>query len=488
MAALVAIGCGARSGLLIPQRDVADAAPDAAASCVAFPPIPAAAPASACTFDATGPATPVLAAIAGDDLVALTAQGAFTKLFHFDPASAAGQYRIVTSRGAYLGALRAGIPAAGQLDVEWVLVRLDGTVIAHDREQFTAQSFGGAAGVVGNAGGTFAFGAGMGDLGKVWVAVDNGSGAVLGPFDGSVLPNGGLYSPRVEPDARGRFTVLPVASNSSAAVDWLDPCTGVHPPALLPAQGDAVGFVRELFGASRTGQLSTETADGVTPVAHASLGSQFELWDFVAPHAMFDVPPFSSGLGTSASLLVVDARTLADRHLTLAYPGLTVVPTNAWLSAVGDSNNPVGFGLDSAGDVTMFLSDASGAIHLETTADGGTWTPIGAPVTFDPVFAPSESLAFAEADGTYVLQGVAPGSGKQWQVVRPAAGVLVKIAGPGRIAFDGRCVAALVSATELDIVNATTGTRTAFALPAAADPQSFASTWIGGDDAVLPGP
>jgi hypothetical protein len=323
----------------------------------------------------------------------------------------------------------------------------------------------------------------MGGLGNVWVVLAQGT--LLGPFNDAVLPSGGIWSPRVEPDAQGRFLVLPANTNNSAAVDWLDPCSGARDPAKLPGGYGVAGWGTALFGSTVDGHLSTETADGVTTLNHPSLPAQVPLWDFADGMAMFDVPPYPPGLSAKANLLIIHAATLADEPVALDYPGLSVVPPDAWLSSVGDSNNPTGFGVDSSGEVTMFLSNGAGDIHLYVTTNGVDWTPIGAPVTYDTYFGPSYSLSWAEAAGTYVIQGLPPeGGAKYWQVVRPSAGFTATLTGPGQISHDGGCVSALVSTKELDVVNAVNGQFTSIALPSPTESGAWVSTWIPGDDAI----
>jgi hypothetical protein len=491
LAASVALAaCGGRSGLLDgSSRGAADARVDTASSrCPPFPPIPkppAAPLGAACTFSPSASSSaPVLAAIAGEELIALTPRATITTLFRFSTPAASVAHRSVVSRGELLGALIVTMPSTSSLGVELVLVRLDGAVIAHHQETLAAvQNFGGAYGVIGNAGGTFAFGVGKGKTGKVWVALP--SKTVLGPFDGDTLPLG-MFSARVDPDARGRFLVLPVGGSSAAQVSWLDPCFGTRTAARLPASGAAVAWGHELFGITASGQLSVETADGVTPLAHPSLGAQARLWHFVPSGvAMVAVPPFPPKLtATGINLRIVNASTLVAHDISLAYPGgLSVVPPDAWISPVGDSNNPAGFGLTSSGQVTMFLSDGSGAIRLRVTSKGSDWTAVGPTVTYDPTFAPSYSLRVAEAGGTYVIKGIA--GGKSWRVVRPASGVEVALQGPGQIAGDGGCVSALASATQLEVVNAASGKLTTIPLPSAVIQNAWVSTWIPGDDATL---
>lgn len=70
--------------------------------------------------------------------------------------------------------------------------------------------------------------------------------------------------------------------------------------------------------------------------------------------------------------------------------------------------------------------------------------------------------------------------------MRPASQVDVPMAGlPAQVSRDGACVASLARLDELDIINATTGATTKIALPSPADPVSWTSTWIPGDDAVI---
>jgi hypothetical protein len=495
---LPSAACGARTGLYVDAGDRADAsavdanhepAPDALpAACPLYAPIPSPPPPSpgaACTFPgATGSTPAVLAAIAGMDLLTLTPQAAMKQLFHFTPASTSILRRSVVSRGDYIGAQVVSMPSSSSLEIELVLVHLDGTVVAHHRETLSTQSYGGQSGVVGNAAGTFAFGAGMGGLGSVWVALAQGT--LLGPFNDAVLPSGGIYSPRVEPDARGRFLVLPADTNNSAAVEWLDPCTGVRNPAKLPGGYGLAGWGTTLFGITADGQLWTETADGMKLANHPSLSAQVPMWDFADGMAMFDVPPYPPGLSAKANLLIVNAATLADEPVALDYPfGMSVVPPDAWLSSVGDSNNPTGFGVDSSGEVAMFLSNGAGVIHLYVTTNAAEWTPIGAPVAYDKNFGPSYSLSWAEAAGTYVVAGLPPGGGsKVWQVVRPSAGFIASLTGPAQISRDGGCVSAFVSSNQLDVVNAVSGQLTSIALPSPTDAGAWVSTWIPGDDAI----
>ncbi len=479
--------CGSRTGLLTPSPALegADAGADASvttASCPAWPAIPA--PVSvplgaACTFSAASSATaPVLAAIVDRDLLGLTPQATFQTLFRFESRASTVIDRELVSRGDFLGALVAALPSSTTLEIELVLLRRDGTVLVHHRETFSTQTFGGAFGVAGNAGGAFAFGGGLGGTGRVWMALADGQ--LLGPWTGVTLPGPEL---RVDPDARGRLLVLPADTNSSVAVSWLDPCSGAQSLARLPAGGQAAASGERLLGITRGGQLSAETADGVSALPLAPVGPQASMWDFwPAGVAMFAVPPFPSGTSATANLDVVDFGTLVSHPVSLAYPGLSLLPSDAWLSEVGDSNDPAGFGLDSAGHVTMFLQDTSGAVHLETTAHGSDWTPVGEPVTYDPGFEPSTTLAFTEAAGTYVVQGIVAGGGKEWQVVRPATGVDVVVQGPGRLARDGGCAAALVGGAEVDVVSAVTGQLTRVTLPNPAT-SDWTSTWIPGDDA-----
>lgn len=473
--ALTAGACGSRTGLLSTTEQADASTPDAALpSCPALPPLPIPKPASCTPSDQA----PILAAIADRDLIAIGGPGVKT-LFHFGYPSGTPIQRLLTSRQDYLGAMVVAFPATEKLEVELVLVRLDGTVLVHHQETFATKDFGGEFGVEGNEAGTFAFGASMGDFGGVWLAFPQGT--LLGPFSGRSLP----YSPRVRPDASARFVVRSVSD--SAKADWLDPCAGTTSPVVSLASGPVEGWGAKLFAFSyATGQLSVETADGASPLGFPPLGNQAALWEFSAPQAMFAIPPFPSIPSIEAHVLILNADTLQDHTAQLSYPGLTPVPPGSWLSSVGDSNNPAGFGLDSSGQVTMFLQDPAGVIHLHVTTNGSTWTPIGSPVTYDPVFAPSHSLAFAEASGTYVIRSYQQGVGKTWQVARPSANVIAALPAAGRISHDGHCVSALSSSSTLQVVSAHTGETLELPLPAAVDADKWVSTWIGGDDATPP--
>jgi hypothetical protein len=458
LALLLAVAaCGSRT-----QLDVPHGAPDGGA-CASFPPIPPVATrpiGEACAFGG-GPAFPALAAVAGQELLLLSSQGVFTDLFHFSVAPTVAQ-RVV-ARGDYVGALVTGLQNDA-LSAELVVVETDGTVLVDDHETSPQGSY---FTVAGNAGGTFAFSA----FGNVWLAA---RGTLLGPFDGATLP---WLAP--DPDANGRELVLP-QDTSHGVYAWLDPCTRSVTPAVLVNGSPWRGG---LFGLSKNGQPSMESAEGVVALPTPSLGGDAFPWAFTqAGVAMIAVPPPPSGL--TASLVTLDVTTSVTHAATLAYPPGLQPAGGAFLSEVGDSNDPAGFGVDSAGRVTMFLWDAKHVAHLYVTKNGADWTPIGDAVTADPMFEPSYSLQYAEAAGTFVVQGDAPMQGRVWHVVRPAANVDVAIGGQGLIASDGGCVAALVTPTRLDVVQATTGTVTSLTLPVAANPQTWASTWMTGDDAL----
>jgi len=445
-----------------------------------------------CLFDPELGPIPVLAAIDGADLVVLTRQGTFRKLFGFTmPANTVSSSYLV-SRGDFLGAMVVAQPSAGTTEAELLLVHLDGTVVFHHQESVTAEAWGGGSGIVGNAAGTFAFSLALGNAGRVWVAAADGR--VLGPasgytFTGTSWP----MSPYVEPDARGRVVVTKSDTSAPPGLFWLDPCTGVARPTLLDNGG--VGPFRwgaKLFGIDgATGTLATETADGVTTLAMTAVPANVPPWDFAATgFALFDLPPYPTSLSNRANLLVADLSGLAERPAPLAYPtGLTPVPAGAWLSQVGDSNNPAGFGLDSRGQVTMFLGDPSGATHLETTVDGTTWTTVGGALEADPSFGAELTLLYVESGGTYLVTGIDPAVGGQvFRVVRPSTGVEASLPAPGDVSADGACASALGSLTQLTIVDATTGSTFSATLPTPATTSGWTSTWIPGDDAAMYAP
>jgi hypothetical protein len=209
---------------------------------------------------------------------------------------------------------------------------------------------------------------------------------------------------------------------------------------------------------------------------------------------MFAVPPLPSYPDTTGNLLVVDATTLEDHPMAIAYPsGLAPVPEGCSLDG-NSSASPAGFGVDSSGHVTMYLSDNTETAQLYTTSDGGDWTPVGSPVPFDqsyytrvPFFAEAGGryLVGAGESGNYGSDAGTPPNGLD-RIVRPAAGVEVTTSAvPTHLSRDGACVASLASANELDVIDALTGVTTKIALPAAADPESWTSTWVPGDDAVF---
>jgi hypothetical protein len=451
------VACGARTEL-----DAADAA--TAVNCGPFPAIPAdvAHPlGEACAMSADVPEYPALAAIAGPDLLVLSSRGAFTSPLHF----ATGNHfeeRIV-SRGDFLGVLVADFVNANAVDVEIALVRTDGTVLV-DRHVSGKDSV--DYGVAGNAGGTFAFGA----FGSTWVATPDGP--LLGPFDGVTVPP---FVPDV--DASGRVLVLPADSNSSVAFEWLEPCSNVRTPVSLT---EGWPFRKGVFGLSANGQPSIETADGLAPLGVPALGKDAQVWELTASGvAMIAVPPWN---GSNVSLVTLDAS--AQSHaLTLEYPGLAPEGGGAFLSAVGDSNDPAGFGVDSAARVTMFMRDTSGFIYLHETPDGTNWPTIGYACLTDPNFDPSYTLQYAEAAGTFVVQSDQPNQGMKWAVVRPGVANSAIMSAKTWLSSDGGCASALVSKTELDVASVTLEKVTPLTLPSPVDPNQWTSTWIGDDDA-----
>jgi hypothetical protein len=440
----------------------------------------------------------------GQQLIGLTPRGTFTTLFEFATPAASVYQRNILSRGDYVGALLVTSTPAG-LGAEMVLLRLDGTVLVHEvttlAESDTASSV--TAGIVGNAGGTFAFGFGTASAGEVWVAVADGR--LLGPTSGVTLPYGGLDSPQVEPDARGRFLVLPVGASSTAAVRWLDPCSGTQKPAVLTmGPNEGVGWGAQLFGETPVevtrgmgplGQPSVETADGVTALGIAPIA--FGILDFVptpggGAEALFEVAPYPPARrANDASLLVLSLPSLAESRLTLGYPGgLQVIPADSTVGAVDTSSTPAGFGVDSSGQVTMFLADPSGTAHLRATRRGSDWTPIG-PAWVLATDLEDDGLASVESGGTYLVEGVPASPGGQGvSVVRPSSGTQASLPVAGQVAADGGCVLALAGASSVLVVNAVTGETTALTLPIpvklAEDTGSvWASTWVPGDDVVL---
>jgi hypothetical protein len=517
--AVALVACGDRSSLDIPlpsaradaavvshvpdaardvQRDVVT--PKDAAACAPFPAAPTTplgpAPSEACSFDPEFPGIPVVAAIVGPLLVAVTWQGEVRTLFTF---ATAGETSYVVSRGHFLGAMVVTQPASGTVDAELVLLRLDregngtkATVVVHRHESLSAESFGGSSGVVGNDAGTFAFTIGIGNSGVVWVA--GADGRFLGPIEGYTFSgtSGGL-SPFIDPDARGRIVVLPAMTNSTADLYWLDPCAGTTTVVALGGDTSPYGWGGKLFNIRPSGQLVTETADSVTPLAIAPVAANDYPIDFSpSGFAMFRVPPYPTTSGDTGSFLLANLNTLTEHTATIAFPaGLFPVPTDSSITQIGDSNDPAGFGLDSQGDLTLFLSNSAGTNHLETTADGADWTPVGDALLADPDFEPQQSLFYVEAAGTYLIAGEMAGVGTTFHVVRPASGVDVPIPfglATANISASGYCASAPASATSLAVVSATTGSVNMFTLPAPATTDGWASTWIPGDDAVVYAP
>ncbi len=460
----------------------------------------------ACTFSASASSTtPVMAAFVGQDLLGLTPQGTLTTLFHFSASTENALGLSVVSRGDFLGAIVASSQMGSQygdfaVDVEFVLLGLDGTVLVHHRQTSALTSEdggGGDVGVTGNASGAFAFSVGAGDFDALWLA--RADGTLLGPVAGPTLQSLSIGpSEFVEPDAKGRV----LGWTASAGSLWVDFDADTERPAMLAATvegelpGATAAWGAQLFGVTTTGALATETADGVTLLAHPAIaGGASQFWYFSLPgQAMFAVPPLPSYPSTTGNLLVVDATTLEDHPIAIAYPsGFAPVPVGTWLD--GDASpSPAGFGVDSSGHVTMYLSDDTVTAQLYTTSDGSNWTPVGSRVPFDQSSYAREPLV-REAGGTYLIgagDSGDDGSGSGTppngldRIVRPASGVEVSTNDvPTHLSRDGACVASLASATELDIIDALTGVTTKIALPAAADPESWTSTWVPGDDAVF---
>jgi hypothetical protein len=293
-------------------------------------------------------------------------------------------------------------------------------------------------------------------------------------------------------------------SQSTQVPVWLDVRSGAQTPSVLlaetngsPSAVSAAVWGSELFGLTPSFDLATETADGVTVLPHPAIATDFYgFWDFTpARVAMFALPPHSGYLSTTNNLQLVNATTLADRTVSIAYPpGLSPAYPGSFLSPVDISTSPAGFGVDSQGRVTMFLTDGATA-SFEATEDGQTWTAVGEPVPLSPPSGIYVPLLAVEAGGTYLLAGptgtlsVDPDGGPPaFQMVRPAAGVEVAMAAGGaHLSQDGACVAVLASPTELDVTNAATGVTTKIPVaPPIGQNASFLPTWIPGDDAILP--
>jgi hypothetical protein len=462
----IAVGCGARSELGGSDLGGTDSQP----ACT-LPPIPVIAPrplGDACAFSDKTPAYPALAAIVGQDLVMQSSRGHTTTAFHFGVSGNLGQQ--ILSRGDFLAALVAGGSSSSNVDVEMVVLRTDGTVLVDHHETGTSTiDFG----ISGNAGGAFVFGA----FGQLWLALP--TGAIRGPIGGATIP---VVGPDL--DAQGRLLVLPSPSIASTVYEWLDVCTGATTPATLT---NADAWHEGLLGIGPAGQAENETASGVTDIA-SPFGTAY-LYD-VTPQgvAMIAVPPFSNGF--SGNFVTLDATTGATHSLSLSYSGLAPVG-GAFLSNVGDSNNPAGFGVDSSGRITMFLSDSSGTENLYATSNGSDWTAIGRLVA-NSGNVDSSQLQYAEAGGTFVFRGVGFGAqGPQWQVVRPDANVdsgfsdLPNVFGAGSVtlAADGGCVGALDASGRIQVVQATTGVVWPGDLALAAT--DWTPTWIPGNDALF---
>jgi hypothetical protein len=507
------VACGSRTGLfsgVLPSTTedagglTQEAGPDAPilAPCAAFPAIPAT-PSSnvgaACAFSASAPTSPpVLAAINGDEVLFLrnvAGTGAsLESVYTFGLAPAGIEYLAILSRGEYVGAIISGSPSEGTADVELVLLRLDGTVLAHHRESRTLPNGGsGAVAIAGNAGGTFAFSLIDGDA-SIWEAIPDGS--LIGPFEGLSFYPSVPWAPPVDPDARGRLLVE--RSTGAPAPSWLDPCTGKLAPAELTV---TAGWGTRSLGVTTGGQLETETADGTMPLSYPSLGSMAQVFAWSAPATLlFAVPPLAV-TNDDANLVVVNAATLAGHALSLSYPGLVPIPADTNLDMGDTSANPDGFGVDSSGNVTMFLQDGTGQSYLEVTGDGSHWTPVGDALAPGlPTEPQAFQLRYAERGGTYVIMSQS-GNGSAYQIARPADAVVTSfMTSDGTavpvdtnttgydvvsVAADGGCVSALVSATDLDITQATTGTRTVVSFPSGMPTVTWTSTWIPGDDASL---
>ena len=368
----------------------------------------------ACTFSASASSTtPGMAAFVGQDLLGLTPQGTLASLFHFGASTENALGLSVVSRGDFLGAIVASSEMGAQygefsVNVELVLLALDGTVLVHNRQTSALTSDnggGGDVGVTGNASGTFAFSVSEGNFNALWLARVNGT--LLGPLAGPTLQSLSLGpSPFVEPDTKGRV----LGWTRSAGSVWVNFDAGTQTPAVLGAtvagqlSGAATVWGSQLFGVTSSDALATETADGVTLLAHQPIaGGWTQFWFFSLPGAaMFAVPPLPSYPDTTGNLLVVDATTLEDHPMAIAYPsGLAPVPEACSLDG-NSSASPAGFGVDSSGHVTMYLSDNTETAQLYTTSDGGDWTPVGSPVPFDQSYYTRVPF-FAEAGGTYLV-------------------------------------------------------------------------------------
>ena len=364
---------------------------------------------AACTFSPTATSTtPVLAAIAGQTLVGLTPQGTLAPLFSFAIEADVETGTAIVSRGDVIAAITMQTFGAGAspttTEVELVVVRLDGTIVAHLDTTMPGGGAGGGVAAIGNAAGTFAFSAtasedtsqGFENIEQTWLTLSDGE--VSGPVQGVAIGpgiegpgfNANANALTVEPDTEGR--VLAWSQPAQVPV-WLDVRTGAQSPSVLlaetnasPSAVSAAVWGSELFGLTPSFDLATETAGGVTVLPHPAIATDFYgFWDFTpAGVAMFALPPHSGYLSTTNNLQLVNATTLASRTVSIAYPpGLSPAYPGAFLSPVNISTSPAGFGVDSQGRVTMFLTDGITA-SFEATEDGQTWTAIGEPVPLSP--------------------------------------------------------------------------------------------------------
>ena len=207
---------GGEFGPTLPPDDAGETADGVAAMLPVHP--------EACTFSSSATSsTPVLAAIAGQSLVGLTPQGTLVPLFEFANAGDPGSQAIV-SRGNLVGAITSATLALAPVasaEVEFVVVRLDGTVVAHSATTMPGSAA--AVAAIGNAAGTFAFSAidsgdesqSSGALSAIWVALADGellgptNGVSLGPALAGPSLNANPAPLIVEPDAKGRVLAFP---------------------------------------------------------------------------------------------------------------------------------------------------------------------------------------------------------------------------------------------------------------------------------------
>ena len=104
-------------------------------------------------------------------------------------------------------------------------------------------------------------------------------------------------------------------------------------------------------------------------------------------------------------------------------------------------------------------------------------------------------LGAVEAGGTFLLSGLTgtlladpDGGPPGYQLARPAAEVDVALpAGNVHLSRDGACASVLASPSELEVINAVTGVVTTVPVQPPIDLNvGLFSTWIPGDDAILP--